>query len=65
MNDKAMLMLKAVKLEQRIDSMNTHILNLSLIGGEGRTALAEQFKDKVAVLKQRLYEINLEIEGSK
>ena len=59
------LMIRAVKIETRIESLQTHILNLSLIGGEGRTALAEQFKDKVAVLKQRLYEINLEIEGSK
>jgi len=59
------LMIRAVKIETRIESLQTHILNLSLIGGEGRTALAEQFKDKVAVLKQRLYEINLESEGSK
>lgn len=59
------LMIRAVKIETRIESLQTHILNLSLIGGEGRTALAEQFKDKVAVLKQCLYEINLEIEGSK
>lgn len=57
------LMNRAVKLEQRIDSLNSHILNLSLIGGEGRMALCEQFKDKVAVLKQRLYEVNLEIKG--
>lgn len=64
MNDKAMMMVRAVKLEQRIESLNTHILNLSLIGGEGRAALAEQFKDKVAILKQRLYELNLSIEGA-
>lgn len=57
------LMNRAVKLEQRIDSLNSHILNLSLIGGEGRMILCEHFKDKVAVLKQRLYEVNLQIKG--
>lgn len=55
--------IKVVKLKQRIESLEFHIENLTLIGGEGRTALAEQFKDKVVVLKQRIYELNLQIEG--
>ena len=57
------LKIRAVKLEQRIESLQTHIVNLSMIGGEGRAVLCQQFKDKVAVLKQRLYELNLLIEG--
>ena len=54
---------RVVKLKQRIESLEVHIENLMMITGEGRTALAEQFKDKVVSLKQRVYELNLQIEG--
>lgn len=55
------LMIRKVKLEERIDSLQGHIVNLSLIGGEGRMMLVEQFAEKVEKLKQRLYEINLQL----
>ena len=55
------LMIRAVKLEQRIESLQTHVVNLSMIGGEGRMMLVEQFAEKVEKLKQRLYEINLQL----
>lgn len=55
------LMIRKVKLEERIDSLQGHIVNLSLIGGEGRKMLMEQFAEKVEKLKQRLYEINLQL----
>lgn len=57
------LMIRKVKLEDRIDSLQGHIVNLSLIGGEGRMMLVEQFAEKVEKLKQRLYEINLKLGG--
>jgi len=56
------LMIRKVKLEERIDSLQGHIVNLSLIGGEGRMMLVEQFAEKVEKLKQRLYEINLKLD---
>ena len=55
------LMIRKVKLEERIDSLQGHIVNLSLIGGDGRMMLVEQFAEKVEKLKQRLYEINLQL----
>ena len=55
------IMTRIVKLEERIDSLQGHIVNLSLIGGEGRMMLVEQFAEKVEKLKQRLYEINLQL----
>lgn len=55
------LMIRKVKLEERTDSLQGHIVNLSLIGGEGRMMLVEQFAEKVEKLKQRLYEINLQL----
>lgn len=55
------IMIRKVKLEERIDSLQGHIVNLSLIGGEGRMMLVEQFAEKVEKLKQRLYEINLQL----
>lgn len=57
------IMIRKVKLEERIDSLQGHIVNLSLIGGEGRMMLVEQFAEKVEKLKQRLYEINLQLGG--
>ena len=56
------LMIRKVKLEERIDSLQGHIVNLSLIGGDGRMMLVEQFAEKVEKLKQRLYEINLKLD---
>lgn len=47
----------------RIASLEEHIVNMRKIGGEGRLMLASQFEEKVSILKQRLYEINLQIEG--
>lgn len=61
MNRKTELMIRKVKLEERIESLQGHIVNLSLIGGEGRTALAEQFKEKVDKLKQKIFELNIEL----
>lgn len=46
----------------RITSLQTHIVNLHAIGGEGKLMLAYQFEEKVQVLKQRLYEINLALD---
>lgn len=50
---------KKEKLVDRIESLQTHIANLTAISGEGRAAMAEIFSDKVAVLKQRVCEINM------
>lgn len=62
MNRKTELMIRKVKLEERIESLQGHIVNLSLIGGEGRAALAEQFKEKVDKLKQKIFELNIELD---
>lgn len=52
---------KKASLTERINSLTHHSANLKLIGGEGRLMLASQFDENVDSLKQRLYEINLEI----
>lgn len=57
------LMVRKVTTEERIESLQYHVTNLTLIGGEGRMALAEQFKEKIEKLEQQIFELNLEMDG--
>lgn len=62
MDLKTNLMIRKVKLEERIESLQGHIVNLTAIGGEGRLALADQFEEKVEKLKQKMFELNIELD---
>lgn len=57
------LMAHHASVQGRIESLQGHIVNMHLFGGEGRLMLASQFEEKVEKLKQKLYELNLEIEA--
>lgn len=62
METQAKMWIRQESLLGRIESLQGHIVNLHMIGGEGRLALALQFEEKVEILKQRAYELNLEID---
>lgn len=54
---------KKQNLTDRIASLTHHAKNMREIGGEGRLMLASEFEEKVEKLKQRLFEVNLELDG--
>lgn len=59
------LMIRHASIEGRIESLQGHIVNMRFFGGEGRLMLASQFEEKVGKLKQKLFELNLEIEAER
>lgn len=59
------LLARKAKFQQRIADLEHTIANLTEIGTEGRMAMADHLDGQLQSVKQKLFEINLEIDNAK
>lgn len=59
------MLARKAKFEQRIADLQHTIANLTEIGTEGRMAMADHLDGQLQSVKQKLYELNLDIENAK